>query len=64
MSNNNIIFYNARNSQMFIKLEAVEQTFSHLPDYKINVIIGNSDNHIGHIVWGVQMAFHCGPEET
>lgn len=49
---------------MFITPAAVEQIFGHLPDYKINVVIGNSDNHIGYVVWGVQMAFHCGPEET
>lgn len=40
------------------------QTFSHSPDDKINVVIGNGDDHIGHIVRGVQVAFHGGPEET
>lgn len=33
------------------------------PDDKINVIIGNGDDHIWHIVWGVQMAFHSRPDE-
>lgn len=42
----------------------MEQTFGHSPDDKINVIIGNGDDHVGHIVWSVQMAFHGGPEET
>lgn len=37
---------------------------THSPDDKINVVVGNSDNHIRHVVWGVQMAFHGGPEET
>lgn len=55
-----LCYCKSRNSQM----SAGEQAFSHSPDYKVNVIIGNSDNHIGHVVWGVQMAFHCSPEET
>lgn len=42
----------------------MEQTFSHSPDDKINVVIGNGDNHIGHIVWGIQMALHGGPKGT
>lgn len=33
------------------------------PDDKINVVISNGDDHIWHVVWGVQMAFHGGPEE-
>lgn len=35
-----------------------------LPDDKVDVIVGNSDNHIGEIVRSVQVAFHGGPEET
>lgn len=34
------------------------------PDDKIYVIISNGDDHVWHIVRGVQMAFHGGPEET
>lgn len=42
----------------------MEHSLGHSPDDKINVVIGNGDDHVGHIVWGVQVAFHGGPEET
>lgn len=48
----------------FFKLVAMEHSLGHSPDDKINVVIGNGDDHVGHIVWGVQVAFHGGPEET
>lgn len=48
--------------QIFLNPVAIEQTFSRSPDDEINVVIGDGDDHIGHIVWSVQMAFHGGPE--
>lgn len=36
----------------------------HSPDDKINVVIGDGDNHIRHVVRGVQVALHGGPDPT
>lgn len=56
MLNKNIIF-----TELLWRLFRL---LSRSPDDKINVIIGDGDDHVGHVVRRVQMAFHGGPEET
>lgn len=34
------------------------------PDDKIDVVVGDGDDHVGHVVGGVQVALHGGPEGT
>lgn len=42
----------------------IDRAVFHSPDDKINVVIGDGNNHIRHVVRGAQVALHGGPDRT